>query len=55
MTSISPRTTSRAIKFMDDTTPAAGVWRAHPSYGRRAGDDWLMLGSNPVDFIWGDK
>jgi precorrin-6B methylase 2 len=55
LTSITPQTTSRALKFMGDATPTAGVWRAHSSYGRRVGDDWLMLGNNPVDFIWGDK
>ena len=55
LTSITPQTTSRALKHIGDATPATGVWRAHSSYGRRAGGDWLMLGNNPVDFIWGDK
>jgi precorrin-6Y C5,15-methyltransferase (decarboxylating) len=55
LTSITPRTTSRALKYMGDATPAAGVWRAHSSYGRKTADDWLMLGNNPIDFIWGDK
>ncbi|MDR3164937.1 MAG: precorrin-6y C5,15-methyltransferase (decarboxylating) subunit CbiE [Synergistaceae bacterium] len=55
LTSITPQTTSKALEFIGDTTPAAGVWRAHSSRGRRAGNDWLMLGNNPVDLIWGDK
>jgi precorrin-6Y C5,15-methyltransferase (decarboxylating) len=55
LTSITPQTTSRALKCIGDTTPAAGIWRAHSSYGRGAGGDWMMLGNNPVDFIWGDK
>jgi precorrin-6Y C5,15-methyltransferase (decarboxylating) len=55
LTSITPRTTSKALKYMEDVTPAAGVWRAHSSYGRKTRDDWMMLGNNPVDFIWGDK
>jgi precorrin-6B methylase 2 len=55
LTSITPQTTSKALKYMGDATPDTGVWRAHSSYGRKAGDDWLMLGNNPVDFIWGDK
>jgi precorrin-6B methylase 2 len=55
LTSITPRTTSRALKYIGDATPAVGVWRAHSSYGRRTEDDWMMMGNNPVDFIWGDK
>jgi precorrin-6Y C5,15-methyltransferase (decarboxylating) len=55
LTSITPQTTSKALKYIGGATPAACVWRAHSSYGRKAGDDWLMLGNNPVDFIWGDK
>jgi precorrin-6Y C5,15-methyltransferase (decarboxylating) len=55
LTSITPRTTSRALKYMGDATPDVGVWRAHSSCGRRTEGDWMMLGNNPVDFIWGDK
>jgi precorrin-6Y C5,15-methyltransferase (decarboxylating) len=55
VTSITPRTTSGALTSVGGATDAAGVWRAHSSYGRRAGGDWMMLGNNPVDFIWGDK
>jgi precorrin-6Y C5,15-methyltransferase (decarboxylating) len=55
LTSITPQTTSRALKYLDGATSSAGVWRAHSSHGRKAGGDWMMLGSNPVDFIWGDK
>jgi precorrin-6Y C5,15-methyltransferase (decarboxylating) CbiT subunit len=55
LTSITPQTTSRALKCIGGATAAVGVWRAHSSYGRRTGDDWMMLGNNPVDFIWGDK
>jgi precorrin-6Y C5,15-methyltransferase (decarboxylating) len=54
LTSITPRTTSRALKQME-ATGAAGIWRAHSSYGRKTGNDWMMLGGNPVDFVWGDK
>ena len=55
LTSITPQTTSRALKFIGDATSEAGIWRAHSSYGRKTESDWLMLGNNPVDFIWGDK
>ena len=55
LTSITPRTTARALEYIGGATSATGVWRAHSSYGRPSGGDWMMLGSNPVDFIWGDK
>jgi precorrin-6Y C5,15-methyltransferase (decarboxylating) CbiT subunit len=55
LTSITPRTTSIALACLDEMTPVTGFWRVHSSYGRRAGSDWLLMGNNPVDIIWGDK
>ncbi|MDR3076743.1 MAG: precorrin-6Y C5,15-methyltransferase (decarboxylating) subunit CbiT [Synergistaceae bacterium] len=55
LTSITPRTTSIALDCLGEIAGDAGFWRIHSSYGRRAGSDWLLIGNNPVDVIWGDK
>jgi cobalt-precorrin-6B (C15)-methyltransferase len=55
LTSITPRTTSAALVCLGEMTPGVGFWRIHSSSGRRAGSDWMLIGNNPVDVIWGDK
>jgi precorrin-6Y C5,15-methyltransferase (decarboxylating) CbiT subunit len=55
LTSITPGTTSRALSCMDAMGARTGFWRAHSSFGRKAGADWMLQGNNPVDIIWGDK
>ena len=55
LTSITPRTTSVALGCLEELAADIGFWRIHSSSGRRAGSDWLIIGNNPVDIIWGDK
>jgi len=55
LTSITPRTTSVALGCFEELGGHIGFWRIHSSSGRRAGSDWLVIGNNPVDIIWGDK
>jgi len=55
LTSVSPGTTSVALSVMEEMTPSVGFWRAQASAGRRIRSDWLLVGNNPVDVIWGDK
>jgi precorrin-6Y C5,15-methyltransferase (decarboxylating) len=55
LSSITPGTTSRALACMDGLGAAVGFWRIHASSGRRAGTEWLLIGSNPIDLIWGDR
>lgn len=55
LTSIMPRTTSAALGCLEELTGDIGFWRIHSSSGRRTGSDWLIIGNNPVDIIWGDK
>ena len=55
LTSITPRSTSVALGCFEKLTGDIGFWRVHSSSGRRAGSDWLIIGNNPVDIIWGDK
>ena len=55
LTSITPRTTSVALRCFEELTGDIGFWRVHSSFGRRTDSDWLMIGNNPVDVIWGDK
>jgi len=55
MTSITPRSTARALAYLETLGLGAGIWRLSSASGKRAGSDWLMMGNNPVDIIWGDK
>jgi len=55
LTSITPRTTSAALACFGELTGDVGFWRVHSSSGRRTGSDWLIIGNNPVDIMWGDK
>ena len=55
LTSVTPRTTSAALECFGELTERVGFWRIHSSSGRRAGSEWLMIGNNPVDVMWGDK
>jgi precorrin-6Y C5,15-methyltransferase (decarboxylating) len=55
LTSVTPRTTSAALEYFGALTERVGFWRIHSSSGRRAGAEWLMIGNNPVDVMWGDK
>ena len=55
LTSITPRATSVALLCFEELTKDVGFWRIHSSSGRRIDSDWLMIGNNPVDIIWGDK
>ena len=55
LTSITPHTTSVALECFEELTGDIGFWRIHSSSGRRTGSDWLIIGNNPVDIIWGDK
>jgi precorrin-6Y C5,15-methyltransferase (decarboxylating) CbiT subunit len=55
LTSITPRTTSRALEYLENAGTGVGFWRLHSSSGRKAGGDWLLIGDNPIDIIWGDK
>jgi precorrin-6Y C5,15-methyltransferase (decarboxylating) CbiT subunit len=55
LTAITPRTTVRALAHLAAIGADVGFWRAHTSVGRAVGEDWLLLGNNPIDLIWGDK
>jgi precorrin-6Y C5,15-methyltransferase (decarboxylating) CbiT subunit len=55
LTAITPSTTSRALSRLAALGAGVGFWRAHTSAGRAAGGDWLLLGNNPIDLIWGDR
>ncbi|MDR1965826.1 MAG: precorrin-6Y C5,15-methyltransferase (decarboxylating) subunit CbiT [Synergistaceae bacterium] len=55
LTSISPRTTDRSITFLENTGFRVGLWRLHSSCGHKTDGDWIILGNNPVDVIWGDR
>ena len=55
VTAISPRTTQRALAAFDVLGADTGFWRLQSSVGKRAGSEWLPIGNNPVDIIWGDK
>jgi precorrin-6Y C5,15-methyltransferase (decarboxylating) CbiT subunit len=55
LTSITPRTTSRALAYLESMGVGVGFWRIHSSAGRKIDSDWLLMGDNPVDIIWGDK
>ena len=55
LTSVTPRTTSAALGCFGELTGDIGFWRIHSSAGRRTDSDWLLIGNNPVDIIWGDK
>ena len=55
LTSITPRTTSVALECFEEFAADIGFWRIHSSSGRRAASDWLLIGNNPLDIIWGDK
>jgi precorrin-6Y C5,15-methyltransferase (decarboxylating) CbiT subunit len=55
LTAITPGTTSRALVCLDELGAGVGFWRVHTSAGRRAGSDWLLIGNNPIDLIWGDR
>lgn len=55
VTAISPRTTQRALAAFDVLGADIGFWRLQSSVGKRAGSEWLPIGNNPVDIIWGDK
>ncbi|MDR3254975.1 MAG: precorrin-6Y C5,15-methyltransferase (decarboxylating) subunit CbiT [Synergistaceae bacterium] len=55
LTAITPGTTSRTLAFFDSIDAKVGFWRVQTSTGRKAGSDWLLLGNNPIDLIWGDR
>ncbi|MDR3279486.1 MAG: precorrin-6Y C5,15-methyltransferase (decarboxylating) subunit CbiT [Synergistaceae bacterium] len=55
LTSITPRSTARALAYLEVLGLGVGFWRMHSSVGARFGSDWLPLGNNPVDIIWGDR
>jgi precorrin-6Y C5,15-methyltransferase (decarboxylating) CbiT subunit len=55
LSSVTPGTTSRALACLDELGATVGFWRIHASSGRRAGTEWLLTGSNPIDLIWGDR
>ena len=55
ITAISPRTTQRALACFEGLGAEMGFWRLQSSAGRRVGSEWLPIGNNPVDIIWGDK
>ena len=55
LTSITPRTTSRALAYLESMGVGVGFWRIHSSVARKIDSEWLLMGDNPVDIIWGDK
>lgn len=55
LTAITPLTTSRALVYLEGLGAAVGFWRMHAAAGRNAGSDWLLMGHNPIDIVWGDK
>ncbi|MDR1516100.1 MAG: precorrin-6Y C5,15-methyltransferase (decarboxylating) subunit CbiT [Synergistaceae bacterium] len=55
LSSITPGSTSRALACFDELRASVGFWRAHTSCGGRVGSEWLLIGNNPIDFIWGDR
>jgi precorrin-6Y C5,15-methyltransferase (decarboxylating) CbiT subunit len=55
LTAITPGTTAGALACLDSIGARVGFWRVHTSAGHRAGSEWLLLGNNPIDLIWGDR
>ena len=55
LSSITPGTTSKALAYLDRLGASVGFWRAQTSIGRKAGAEWLLIGSSPIDLIWGDR
>jgi precorrin-6Y C5,15-methyltransferase (decarboxylating) CbiT subunit len=55
LSSITPSSTLRSLACFDGIGAPAGFWRAHTSCGGRVGSEWLLIGNNPIDFIWGDR
>jgi precorrin-6Y C5,15-methyltransferase (decarboxylating) CbiT subunit len=55
LSSVTPGSTSRSLACLDELGARVGFWRAHTSCGGRVGSEWLLIGNNPIDFVWGDR
>lgn len=55
LTAVTPGTTARALACLGELGAGVGFWRVAPAVGRRAGEEWLLCGLNPIDLIWGDR
>lgn len=55
LTAISPRTSYRALSCFEALGIVPGFWRIQTAVGRKVGLEWLPIGNNPIDVIWGDK